>query len=226
MRKGVVARVTLYVVGFVALAVLNFHRHGASFIDTPLLHSYRAVANSRVFRVANIVTDLGAPGVVVVLGVAAALVSWFRYRSLPWALACVAAPGVAGVGETLLKVLIARQRPATAVLTGEDGNGFPSGHAAGFTALAFVIALAVTAGRGRRSRFWAVAIALAASASMAVTRVLVGAHYPTDVIAGVLLGIGVAELTALLAPFALPILEKLSRGKTFTSKLSGGDRSR
>lgn len=58
-----------------------------------------------------------------------------------------------------IKVVVARPRPPTAILVGETGNGFPSGHASGFAAFA---------------------------------------HCPTDVLAGVLLGIGIAEAVALV----------------------------
>ena len=159
------------------------------------------------------VSTLGSPGVVVMLGVVTAAVLWFRYHSVPWALAALVAPAIAGAGEAALKIVVARPRPVTAVLTGEGGNGFPSGHAAGFAALVFVTVLAI-AGKSQSHRTWRLVVAFAASAAMAASRVVVGAHYPTDVIAGLLLGLGVADMVAFIAT-------RLSDAKTFRRPLRG-----
>ena len=150
------------------------------------------------YRVASWVTVAGAPGVVAALGIVAAAAVWLRYRRASWAAACIVAPGLAGIVEATLKVVVARRRPVTAFLTGEAGNGFPSGHAAGFTALACIVAFVAVAIRPR-SRVVVFVGALTASVVIALSRVLVGVHYPSDVIAGVLLGYAVADAIAWLA---------------------------
>jgi membrane-associated phospholipid phosphatase len=104
-----------------------------------------------------------------------------------------------------LKFLIARPRPLAAALTGEDGNGFPSGHAAGFCAFVCIVAFAVS-NRVRTDdqqpksprNLWAI-LALSSTSLMALTRVLVGAHYPIDVIAGVLVGFVAADVVSIFA---------------------------
>lgn len=63
--------------------------------------------------------------------------------------------------------------------------GFPSDHATG----AFAIATAVLL----RNRHWGI-VALAFSALLGVGRVALGLHYPSDVIAGALLGCGASLL--------------------------------
>src|SRR4051812_17902551 len=77
--------------------------------------------------------------------------------------------------------------------------GFPSDHATA----AFAIAVALLL----RSRRWG-AIALAAATVLAVTRVAMGIHYPTDVLAGAL--IGALAALALHAPRARRLIDALA----------------
>src|SRR4051812_3775575 len=77
--------------------------------------------------------------------------------------------------------------------------GFPSDHATA----AFAIAVALLL----RSRTWG-AIALAAATVLAITRVAMGIHYPTDVLAGAALG-ALAALT-LHAPRARRLIDALA----------------
>ena len=80
---------------------------------------------------------------------------------------------------------------------------FPSDHAvmAGATAVGLLLS--------RRRLGWA---AVPLALLMAADRVYVGAHYPGDVLAGLLFGGLVAAVVQLLAPFVSGGLEALSRG--------------
>lgn len=97
----------------------------------------------------------------------------------------------------VLKNLVARPRPWLDVaglipLIGEgDPNSFPSGHTT--AAFAFAGALLHTLPVG-----WGKALALGAAILMGLSRLYVGVHYPTDVLAGVLVGLLAGWLAALL----------------------------
>ncbi len=87
-----------------------------------------------------------------------------------------------------LKYVIDRPRPALwPLIAPEYGTSFPSGHSAYAAALAGVL---IVCGWqwGRRLRWLAVFIALSWAGLMGVSRVYLGAHYPTDVLAGWALG--------------------------------------
>jgi len=105
----------------------------------------------------------------------------------------------AGVGLTVAAVIgraVDRPRPFVshpqihAFLAHAPDPGFPSDHATA----AFAIAAVLLVRLGR----WTSPILIAAAA-LAVSRVLVGVHYPDDVLAGALLGTAAAALVCALA---------------------------
>lgn len=98
------------------------------------------------------------------------------------------------VGEVVLYAgtaqVVGRARPAVADLTSglPSGASWPSGHAAAAVALYGAVAAVVLAyGRGRWRRA-VLALPLLLPPAIAVSRVYVAAHHPTDVLAGLLLG--------------------------------------
>jgi membrane protein DedA with SNARE-associated domain/membrane-associated phospholipid phosphatase len=99
----------------------------------------------------------------------------------------------------LAKPLVDRPRPLTADLIGHaTGPSFPSGHAAQALAAWTVLAVVLTAGRSRRTRLSALAVAALVVLVVGTSRVYLGAHWLTDVLAGyALTGTWLAILSAL-----------------------------
>lgn len=125
-----------------------------------------------------------------------------RRRWWLWAPAVISAPLLAEVW----KALVARPRPAG------HGLGFPSGHAA--AAAAFALMIVYWAGRARIPSLWRRVIrgmAVAVMLLVGLARIVLGAHWPGDVLMGFALGIACAAGAAWLdaggtSPSAYPAL--------------------
>jgi membrane-associated phospholipid phosphatase len=153
-----------------------------------------------VMELTNASSGLGQ----VLLGVAAVvgLFIWERRAGLLMALG-----SIASVIDSVLKTSIARHRPTANlvhILDPSLGYSFPSGHAVFFTWFAFILAVAVSphVRPSRRVLVWVGAVALIFVACLG--RVWGGAHWPSDVIGGFLLGLGWSAFVLWLPERFLP----------------------
>ena len=131
---------------------------------------------------------------------------WFGLRDRARAVLFAAAMG-AGVVLTIVgKHLVARHRPAAGSVVGpvDTGYSFPSGHTLFSTVfLGLVVMLLVWPTVGRRARLAAVVAAVVGSLVVGASRVYLGYHWTTDVIAAWVLGVAVLAVTSAAAPLML-----------------------
>lgn len=159
-------------------------------IDEAILRRVRRLESDSMTRFMRALTRLGDTGSWVVVGLALASVGGARYF---WLLALGAGFSVAA--SQLLKRLCCRPRPTSgiagfaALAEIPDAFSFPSGH----TAAAYGVAVALL---GERPSLGLLALLLAAG--IAISRIYLGAHYPLDVAAGMLLGVGCGAAARLL----------------------------
>jgi undecaprenyl-diphosphatase len=114
---------------------------------------------------------------------------------------------VASVGTAVLikvaKGLIERPRPEGAWLVEAFGYSYPSGHT--LASAAVYLTLALVGARHFRApvyRRTLLILALVTTGAVGLSRVYLGVHYATDVVAGTALGVGWALLLASLFAFA------------------------
>ena len=144
-------------------------------------------------------TELGSTGAVIAVALGAVLIGMALRR--PWlGLSGALTIALASVANSLVKLTIARERPELLEpIIEERGFSFPSGHAA-LSAVAYGV-IAVLVARSPLPLLAKQVIAgLMAALVLAVgaSRVWLGVHYPTDVLAGWLAGVLVVTGYALL----------------------------
>jgi membrane-associated phospholipid phosphatase len=135
-----------------------------------------------VRRVFDVITLLGEPAAVWVAAFVIGALVWRRWRTPLIAAFCPVVVLVSATVEKSLKYVVARSRPPTALFVHESGFSFPSGHATAAASLAFALMfLSVTCGWRRRPG--AVALLTCYTALVAASRLVLGVHYASDVIA-------------------------------------------
>lgn len=137
------------------------------------------------FQSVSWVSDTAQRTVMVVM-----VASWLLWQSRRRAaLVILAVPVLAGVTNSLLKELFGRARPDIVPHLDQIGNlAYPSGHAS--NAMAFFVLTALLLGRQRR--IWWISFAVAVALLVGTSRLMLGVHWPSDVIGGWLWGLSFA----------------------------------
>jgi len=159
------------------------------------LRTLQAIASHRdttLTTIAGIVTGAGSFALLAPLSIAFLLLRRWKRPYDDIALLVIAA------GSALLpivtKVIVARPRPTVENLRHLTSLSFPSEHSTQAAAVYLTIAIMLSKDLNRGWRELAIVIAVVIALAVAWSRVYLGVHYPTDVIAGLLLGWGWALL--------------------------------
>ncbi len=205
---AIAAGIIVLGVSVVALAGVSedvIRHDGLTRGDASHLHFFLQHRSVQLVQDARWMTDLGGIGLLVVLAVLVAGVLWLRGARLVMAFAPGLALGAAGACAAIGKQLVGRARPPVALrLVNETETSFPSGHATDSTAFYVTLALIVAVVVLRRplARVATIAAAALLSTAIGASRLILGVHWPTDVLAGWALGSTVA-LTVSFAAVAL-----------------------
>ncbi len=144
---------------------------------------------------------LTAPGLTVVrVVVFAPVVVWLatrrQWRTAAWVSASVLTIGLL---NTALKEIVGRLRPQFAGGgAGLHSLSYPSGHSSGIACLVTTSLVLAWPLLGRRARTVALVGGVALALEVAVTRMVLGVHYLSDVVGGLCLGVGWTLLLAVL----------------------------
>jgi len=172
-------------------------RLGGGALDREIYEALYAGHRPALLLVARIASALGEPTVLIGAGIVIALWLWSKgHRHLPIVLTAIVLIGRA-LSEAQ-KYWIARVRPDLEPhLVVVKTSSFPSGHAT--SSMIFYLTLAFALTSGRRWRWPAVAGAVLLSLLIGISRVMLGVHWPSDVVGGWAFGMLWVLLTLRLA---------------------------
>jgi undecaprenyl-diphosphatase len=193
--RGAISLVLVAVVLGLGLAIA-IHHDPAAGADSATLRWLLDHRTPWATHLATVVTAIFAPGWVAATSAAVAVVVVAHDRRLDRGVRVLAAVTVAGAIAEVFKVAVDRLRPPRIDQVGspEVAMSFPSGHVTGTCALLLAVALTVTGSRAARTA--AVATASVLTVSVAVSRLYLGAHWLTDVLASM----AVAVAAVVVAP--------------------------
>lgn len=181
-----VAAGTAWIFGALLLGVLDANE--IMLFDEPIVRWVARHRDPAMNDVMKVVTFLGgATFVSAVLGLGA-LIAFLITRSLKWP-SFLAMVLVGGLGiYTAIKPIIGRVRPDIDPLVDPGGFSFPSGHATASAAMLSALAYLFSRKRSWGVTVWIWTLAAFAALLIGFSRVYLGVHWPTDVLAGFALG--------------------------------------
>jgi membrane-associated phospholipid phosphatase len=180
--------------------------HVFNAFDTSLdtrFHDY-ALAHSDAVSAAKALALLGEPSIALGGGLLLAALCYLRRNQQAAYFFVVASIGASALAS-VVKLLIDRHRPVwpVPVTRGSNshaaGSSYPSGHATGSATLAAMLIIGVVPLLASAAwRWFATVLLVLYAVAVPISRLVLGVHVPTDVIAGALLGTGWTLLTAAL----------------------------
>jgi undecaprenyl-diphosphatase len=176
------AIVCIFLFGWIAGEMLEGDTRAFDFAVRNWVHS---LASPGLTRALTAISLLGYDVLIVELVVAVVIFLWLRWRRAAGWLALSMAGALAL--DLALKFAFRRQRPQPFFGDAPHSFSFPSGHA--LCSFVFYAVLAGLIAQRIRSRALRVAVGVAAGtviAAIGLSRIYLGVHYPSDVIAGYL----------------------------------------
>lgn len=186
------------VIALVNLGVRTASGDAVSNIDLSVATLMRETRNAPADGIMMVITMMG--DTLVMLALALAMMGWLIWRKAYRAAYAAGFVIVAAkLFELSLKAGIQRSRPAELSYAGTDLFSFPSGHATMSAVIFGILAVLVSHSMGRWGRAVVYATCAVVVVMIAYSRVYLGAHWLSDVLAGLLFG------TVMMAAFGVAI---------------------
>jgi membrane protein DedA with SNARE-associated domain/membrane-associated phospholipid phosphatase len=172
-------------------------------LDQGLMALIQEQRSPTLDKVMVLITRLGDFHTQLAAAVLLCLVLLIARKWRAFALAAGATLGTA-IANTLLKSLFSRSRPDV-LLEPLTSYSFPSGHSSAAFALFLVLGLLAGRNQPPRMRLTWLLLASIPAAAIAISRVYLGVHWPTDIIAGAMLAGCVCALTLAIVQWRTPM---------------------
>lgn len=156
---------------------------GSGPVDRGVYEALYAGDRPALVAIATFFTWMGEPTVLIAASVLLGLWIWWRQGQARLAVTVAAITLLARVFNELQKMWIARLRPDLEQhLVVVKTMSFPSGHST--SSMVFYLTMALVLSQGSRWRHVAVAAGVLMALMVGLSRVMLGVHWPSDVIGG------------------------------------------
>ena len=191
MRELSLRLVSIWIVcilftGFFAYIARSIHLHTISSFDEPIIDVIQGTQSAGLTSVMKTFTTIGSTTTVALLALLTLIVLlWKKHKAQ--AVLFIAALGGTGILNQVLKFIFKRERPDFDRLIDIGGYSFPSGHTmmafSLYTILAYIIWRNL---HNVWARIGITILAIFMIVMIAVSRIYLGVHFPSDIVGGVL----------------------------------------
>lgn len=178
----------LFIVVFTQLAEQVMEKE-FGLVDNSIITLMEVNQSAAMDLIMFIITELGSVWFLGTLSILVIWALWYKSKDRWSALVFVIAVGGGGLLTSLLKHFYGRERPSINEAIDAVGYSFPSGHSVGSLIFYGFIIFLVIRGNQKEWVKWAVSIPLLVLIGLiGISRIYLGAHYPSDVAAGFIAG--------------------------------------
>ncbi|MEG4801064.1 phosphatase PAP2 family protein [Microcoleus sp. ARI1-B5] len=180
----VVAALAMWAFATIAHEVLDSETDA---FDKSILLYLRSLHDPVRDRIMLALTFLGEPNLLLIVSVSLGIMLWVRQHRSEAATIAITGAGAIGL-NILLKQLFARDRPQLWERAVEvKFYSFPSGHAM-ISMVVYGLLGYLLGSRFPKQRWWIYSLTVVLIAAIGLSRLYLGVHWPTDVIAGYIAG--------------------------------------
>lgn len=157
--------------------------------DNSIINFFEAIETSALDIIYIGITELGSVWFLTTLSVLVILVLWFKAKDKWGILFFVIAVGGSGILTWLLKQFYGRGRPSINEDIDAIGFSFPSGHSMGSLVFyGFLAYLIARSSQKRAVKYLSLTVLGMLVLLIGTSRIYLGAHFPSDVLAGFIAG--------------------------------------
>lgn len=149
---------------------------------------------TKFYKMITIIADTYQSAIITILLVALLYIKKY-YRE---ALFLTVTMSACGFAMPLLKNIFSRERPNFYRLIEISGYSFPSGHTTSATTMYLTLAIILISIKKELNKYFVFSIAVLGIVIIGSSRIYLGVHYPTDVMAGICLGISIVSTVYIL----------------------------
>ena len=174
------------VFAFLAFQVVTM---GGSSIDAPIYGAVSKLICPALTAVVRVITHMGGTAALVGVSVVCGIVFW---RLWGWKVALLSPVNLfvaSNFSNKIIKNIVQRPRPALEQLVEQSGYSFPSGHSLSAMVFYGLIAIILLNRVGGKKGKWLAALLGLLILLVGFSRIYVGVHYASDVLAGLCEGI-------------------------------------